>query len=63
MIEMQRSLLFRFIPGTMVWYGMVWGTRDSDPLGGLVLLSRESFLRYHYRRPRARQPAGHTEVG
>ena len=37
----------------MVWYGMVWGTRDSGPLGGLVLLSMGSF----------RQPAGHTEVG
>ena len=23
------------------WYGMVWGTRDGDPLGGLVLLCRE----------------------
>ena len=25
----------------MVWYGMVWGTGDGDPLGGLVLLCRE----------------------
>ena len=50
-------------PDNLVWYGMVWGTRDGDPLGGLVLVSRESFLRYHCRRPRAQQPAGHTEVG
>ena len=25
----------------VVWYGMVWGTRDGDPLGGLVLICRE----------------------
>ena len=24
-----------------MWYGMIWGTRDGDPLGALVLLCKE----------------------
>ena len=46
-----------------VWYGMVWGTRDGDPLGGLYCYVRRRSPALSLPRPRALKPAGLTEVG
>ena len=45
----------------MVWYGGL-ETVIRLELEVLYCHLKGSFLRYHYRRPRARQPAGRTEV-